>query len=300
VATARSRRPDRSGRARVLYVTGKGGAGKTSVASLLAAGCASHGETVALVGVTDVVDPSTIDRSTGVDAGVHCITLDERHALHHLLTHLLKFRMLSDRLMDSRTFSSVAAAAPGVKDLVYLSYLRELADGRTGSRFDTVVVDAPASGHSVPLLEAPRRVLELVPIGPIARIAREADALVRDHRHLTAVIVTLPEELGVTETLELHRALRGLDVAVAPIVINGVYPERLTSVQRSWLDEHGGSSDALLHAARRRRQLELLEPLRSLAGAESALHLLPFDFGAGRTNREAAVELADRVVSRGR
>ena len=251
--------------ARVLYVTGKGGVGKSFVAAELAHAAASRGLETALV---DVAGQAFAVAEPSGDAGprVDRITLDPRTALRHLLTRLLRFGFLSNRLMDSRTFSAVAAAAPGLRDLVYLSYVRDLADGRIGHRFDLVVVNGVASGHTIAMLEAPARVAELVAMGPAASIARATRELVADARRFRVAVVTLPEELCVTETGELHAALARLAVAITPTVINGVYPRRAAEGQARWLEENRVSQDAALYLARRRRQLAFVEHVASPGG----------------------------------
>jgi anion-transporting ArsA/GET3 family ATPase len=280
------------GATRTLFVTGKGGAGKSLVAGALAREAVRHGMRVVLV---DAIDPEDLtDLSAArTEPKVEKAVLEPRLALRHLLTRLLRFSFFSDRLMDSRTFSAVAAAAPGLSDLVRLDYLRELAHGRVSGRFDLLVVNAPASGHGIGLLEAPHKIADLFPVGPAAAVARAAREFTLDHRSFRAVVVALPEELSVAETEELHNELRRLRVGVSPTVVNGVYSERADPEQTEWLRTHPASSDARLYIERRERQLGLL---REMASPQGAPIVLPYLFKAAAVGASDRGRLFDAVV----
>ena len=105
----------------------------------------------------------------------------------------------------------LAAAAPGLPEFLVLHKLHGWLDARRLGRpvYDLVVVDAPASGHSLPLLAAPRTLGALARLGPdrassCARIERHAAPT---RRTTLVCLVTTPEELAVRETIELHREL---------------------------------------------------------------------------------------------
>jgi anion-transporting ArsA/GET3 family ATPase len=283
-------------RTRTLFVTGKGGAGKSFVAAELAREGAARGLRAAVVEAAAAetrARPRTPCAEGAAEPWTR-IVLDPREALRRLLMRLLRFGFLSNRLMDSRTFSAVAAAAPGLYDLVRMDYLAELATGRAGGRFDLLVVDAPASGHAVAMLEAPRRIEELVPLGPAAAVARAARALTAEAASFRAVVVALPEELSITETAELHAALERIEVGAAPTVVNGVYPERATGDQTAWLSAHpAASSDARLHAARRERQLSLAARVASPGGPPV---VLTRSFGTASLEASERARLFERLV----
>ncbi len=232
--------------------------------------------------------------------------LDERAALGQMVTRLLRVRFLAARLMDSRTFSAVAAAAPGVRELVYLSYIFDVARGRiapTGNRRaappDIVFVDGFATGHTIELLSSPYTSAELIPIGPAARIARDIGQAARDADGFRVVSVTLPEELAATETAELQDALGEIGVRIAATVVNRVYPDRFehcvdgAEAALGWLHSRRaagepGSSDALLYERRRVRQSRIVEGLRTIAGGSGFIELAhQFDGNGSETPRES-------------
>src|SRR5207244_926396 len=99
---------------------------------------------------------------------------------------------------------------PSLQELVMLGkilfHLREKRpDG--SYRFDRIVIDAPATGHAITFLSVPQVVVDTVPPGPLANDATWMRDLLVDPQTTGAVLVSLPEELPVNETLELHQAL---------------------------------------------------------------------------------------------
>jgi len=277
---------------RTLYVTGKGGAGKSFVTALLAREAARRGVRTAVVELVDE-RPSPEDAEPPKSAWVRRIVLDQRAALGHLLTRLLRLPFVTRRLLDSRTFSAVSAAAPGVKEIVYVSYLRDLAFGRTPHQADLVLVNGLASGHSRALLSAPERTRRLIALGPVTGVVEDAASFVTDADRFRVTVVTTPEELAVSETEELHDALADAHVPVTATVVNGVYPPRLTADQLAWVRKHEASSDAMLYMNRRARQLALAERVASPAGEPL---LLPFFFGSSPLEARTRGRLYEALV----
>jgi len=109
-----------------------------------------------------------------------------------------------------------------------LYHLQEkLPDGR--NRYDTLVLDAPATGHAITFLNVPQVLLRTVPPGPMAREALRMRDLLVDPRVTAAVLVAMPEELPVNEALELHAALKDkVNIRTHATVLNGIFPRRFT------------------------------------------------------------------------
>jgi len=274
------------GPARILFVTGKGGTGKSFLSRALARAAALRGMATALVHTRpETASPAGAVPSAGnAPAGngsaravpYQEVELDEREALETFLVRILRLGFVARRLLDSRTFSAVAAAAPGVSDLVRLLGITALS--RTEKGLELVVVDAPATGHSLPLLTSPWRILELTPLGPVAREARMAQAILDNPGRFVPVILTTPEELAVTETLSLVEQLRRAGIAPARVVVNGLWPVHLQARDADWLLASNASTDALLHWKRARRQGELVDILEARVGPCPGL---PFAFTEG-------------------
>jgi arsenite/tail-anchored protein-transporting ATPase len=255
--------------ARVFFVTGKGGTGKSSVARALAREAAARGTRVLLIRMQASGDAALRERPPAGRGRVFPSpslfrerTLDDQRDLEAFLTRVLGLGFVARRLGASRTFSAVAAAAPGLRDLVALSTIATEASRRRG----LVVVDAPATGHSIPLLRASDRVLELAPIGPVAREVERARALVRDSETFTAVLVTTPEELAIAEVVELRDEVLAAGVASIRVVVNGAWPAYVLEVEGESIADSDVSADATLHWRRHLRHVALARELEERVG----------------------------------
>jgi len=225
---------------RVLFVTGKGGVGKTAVALALAVGAARARRRVLLVevnpfgrvgeylgGCTLTSEPVEVATNLSV-AGITPAVIMEDFVLG-----ILRVRALARRLLESSTFRVVAAAAPGIEEFLTLVRIAAWEDERVGlkrrrHRFDLIVVDAPATGHSVPLLATPGTLLRMLPFGPLAASARALALLLADRERAAVAIVTRAEEMAVNETIDLATALMRIGVAILPPICNAVPPLRFT------------------------------------------------------------------------
>ena len=75
-------------------------------------------------------------------------------------------------------------------------------------KYDVVILDAPATGHGLDMLRVPKVILDVVPPGLLRRDAERAWALFQDPKTCAIVLVTLPEEMPTTETIELAARAR--------------------------------------------------------------------------------------------
>jgi anion-transporting ArsA/GET3 family ATPase len=225
--------------------------------------------------------------------------------MHEWLRHQLKSGALAGLLGHSRLFGYLTAAAPGVTELVTVGKVWDLAqvERRTGgSPFDLVIMDAPATGHAVALLRAPRTYANIARVGPIARQAASIDAFLRDSSATGVLSVALPEEMPVNETVDLEQRLADdLGMEVGQVVANGVLPERFTAADvrrlRS-LDGQGTKAaqaavaSALVEHGRAEAQQEQLERLR--AEVRAPVTTLPYLFEPEPRRRELEL-LSDRL-----
>lgn len=236
---------------RLLFVTGKGGAGKTTVAAALGLAAARRGKRTIVCEVaqqerlwrafsrsgegagtegTTRVSPRGY-REVELAPGLHAISLDPARALEEYLRLKLGSRALYRLLFENRIFQYLAAATPGLAEMTTISKVWELAqlDRRTPEArpYDLVVLDAPATGHGLGMLQAPRTFREAARAGPIHARAERVETFVSDPSLTGVVVVALPEEMPVSEALALHRSLfeelsREADVTV----VNALLPER--------------------------------------------------------------------------
>jgi arsenite-transporting ATPase len=280
--------------ARVLYLTGKGGVGKTFLAERIAANLAVLTGRVALIslgpGEAAVLAADASASPPGDAVELH--TLDDRAAMAQLLSRVVGLRMISERLLDSRTFSAVAAAAPGVREFVAMSFIQDVA---SRDRYRWVVVDAPSTGHSLALLGAPGRMARVAPFGPAARIAREIERFVCDGRTFRVALVSTPEELAAREAVEADNSLRALGITPQLVIVNGIYPELASTVQADWLERYSHDADVLLYLARRRRQRNVTANLISELGN---VELIPRELAGAASVTATLLDFATRLAGR--
>jgi len=285
-------------------VTGKGGVGKTTVAAALGLVAARRGQRTIVAEVARRDDVSRALGGEGIQEeelapGLHHLSIDPERAMELYLTDQLP-SALADLLASSRTFTYMAAATPGMRELLTVGKVWELAqeDRRApGARpYDLVVLDAPATGHGVAILSAPRTFARTARVGRIARQGRTIDAMVTDPARTGVIAVARPEEMPVTETLSLQDALRddvGLEVGL--VVANAVLPQRFSAAEAAALETapDGPEVRAARHAgARARAQRTQLRRLRR--GARAPVTTLPFVFD-GDPMARLALEL-ERVL----
>lgn len=165
---------------------------------------------------------NTIDRAGLSDQpwfeNLEVLRLTTRESLDQYLKIYLKLPLGPSRLGPlAKIFDYVSAAAPGVRELLIIGKIGW--EARNGD-WDQIIVDAPATGHVVELLTAPQSMAELVPTGPIAQqTGWLSDVLAADTT--SVVLVTIPEELPVTETGELFDRIKAeTSTSVELLVVN--------------------------------------------------------------------------------
>jgi anion-transporting ArsA/GET3 family ATPase len=222
----------------LLIVTGKGGVGKTTLATALALLAAERGLRTIVV---EMGEQARVPELFGLPAGesgaetrlregLWSISIDPDRALLEWL-QALGGRVSGKVLASSNTFQYFAAAAPGAKELVSMVKIWDLtqAKRRRGRSYDLVVLDAPATGHALGLLDSPRTFGAIARVGPIAGQADRLGKLLEDPARCSYVAVAHPTEMAITETLELQERLhdqlgRDLDA----VIVNGVLPQRFS------------------------------------------------------------------------
>ena len=225
---------------KLLVITGKGGAGKTTVSAATGLLAASRGLRTIVVEVGERQQLPALFGLRGWDAGVEhqlderlwSLSIDPDRALLEWL-QVLGGRISGRMLATSSTFQYFSAAAPGAKELVSMVKIWELTQSRRWRRapagYDLVVVDAPATGHALAMLQSPRTFGAIARVGPVAKQADSVRELLIDPARSGYVAVAQPAEMAVTETIELQRRLRGLlGRELDAIVVNGVLPRRFS------------------------------------------------------------------------
>ncbi len=213
----------------LLFVTGKGGVGKTSIAAALAQLGARAGKRTlvcemdakgALAGAFDTTALEFEPRKLAPD--LYAMEMNTEDSLKEYLRLFVKVPLVGRIGPLARTFDFVADAAPGVKEILAVGKLAYEVRER---HYDLVVVDAEATGHIVAQIGAPRVIEQLVKVGMVRDQTRWISEILEDPRRTGVVIVTTPEEMPVSETIDLIGRLdQESGVAPSAIVANRVLP----------------------------------------------------------------------------
>jgi len=214
----------------LLFVSGKGGTGKTSIAAAIAELAVRCGKRTlvcemdakgALAAAFDVRE-LTFEPSE-VQPGLFGMVMNTEDSLKEYLRLFIRIPLVGRIGPLARTFDFVADAAPGVKEILAIGKLCHEVRER---HYDLVVVDAEASGHIVAQIDAPRAIRELVQVGMVRDQTEWMLDILGDARRTGLVVVATPEEMPVTETIELVDKVRTTtDVDVAAVIANRVLPQ---------------------------------------------------------------------------
>jgi anion-transporting ArsA/GET3 family ATPase len=247
---------------RLIVVTGKGGVGKTTVAVALGLAAARAGKRTMLAEVAQQERVSRVFRREGLGYSearladnLYGMSIDPEHALKEYLGQQVG-GPLGGLLTGNRIFEYFTAAAPGVRELTTVGKVWELAQLQRradGAPYDLVIMDAPASGHGLALLRAPRTFGDIARVGPIRRRADAIHDFLTDRRRTGVVSVALPQEMPVNETIEFREKLRSeMGMHTDAVVVNSLLPERFTVEESDQVEAVNGDhgSDEVAAALR--------------------------------------------------
>jgi anion-transporting ArsA/GET3 family ATPase len=282
---------------RLVFVTGKGGVGKSTVATALGLLAARQGLR------TIVAELASQDRIQGLfsengereqfrevelEPRLFTISIDPQQAMEEYLR--VKAGTLGQALGSSRLFQAFAMATPGMRELLSIGKVWELAqlDRRTrgAAPYDLVIVDAPATGHGVGLLRTPKTFADIARVGPIAHQGRTIADTIADPEFTGVIAVATPEEMPVNETLSLVEELARDELSLDLVIVNALYPARFEAGE---IDDLNGALSktrsalarsalraALSEHARAATQREQLDRLRTQVNGRLAE--LPYVF----------------------
>jgi anion-transporting ArsA/GET3 family ATPase len=281
----------------LVIVTGKGGVGKTTVSVALGMRAAAEGKRTIVCEVAAQENASRMFEHTTVgfhevelEENLWAISIDPDESMREYVLLQLKVRAMRDMLFRSRIFNYLTAATPGLKELVTIGKIWELAQldrkVKSGRKYDTVIVDAPATGHGVGFLQTPRTFANIARVGPIHSQAQTLDNFITDHDNTGVAIVALPEEMPVNESAALeHDLVNEVGVAVDRVYLNGLYPERFSKGEAEKLTALAEAEEGAPRAAARaalsefgRAKSQRAQLARLRRRAQAPVKTLPFLF----------------------
>jgi anion-transporting ArsA/GET3 family ATPase len=276
---------------KLVIFTGKGGVGKTSLSAALAQCAVERSQRVLLAEVRSSrripplfgIEPEG-DGPLELRAGLEWIHLTPAAALEVYAMRLLRFRSVYRAVFEQRAVRRFLRAIPSLSEILVLGHLAFLVED---GRYDRVILDAPSSGPGALMLAAPREVMQGAPHGPLFSGAEWIQKLLTDGKRTRVHLVVTPEELPVSEAVDLHHRLQDeLDLPLGAVVINRTlenpFPHRAEAVlAAAGLLTQGRSlaSSAALLRARLALQEVYIDRLR--AGVDLEAIPLPEIFSSG-------------------
>ena len=217
----------------VQFFTGKGGVGKSSVIAALAMSAARAGKRPLIVELGAHTSsahvfhgPSVGYRPTEVFPAVFATRVQFEPALVDYITSRLKLRFIATLVARNNSLRKLFMAAPGVDEIVTLHRVSQLA---SSEQFSPILVDLESTGHALMFFDLPAVLEVFLSDGPLRQVLDSATALVRDPQRSAVHVVTVPEPLAVSETVQLYRDLRDRgDLHLGCLFIN--------RTPRVWLD----------------------------------------------------------------
>lgn len=222
---------------KLLILTGKGGTGKTTLCSALGLIASRIGKKTLLVEVNAREDIPALfgEKKHGYTereliTNLYSMSIDPFKAMEEYLYLRLKVRMIVKRIMNSALYKYLAKATPGLRELAtigkvwHLCERAVLKDGRP--RYDLVILDAPSTGHGIPMLKLPETAIEAIKVGPVVSEARKVQTFLSDRQMCGLNLVSISEEMPVSETTEFYqKAKEELDIGIDCLFINMVLPQ---------------------------------------------------------------------------
>ena len=242
---------------RLTIVSGKGGTGKSTIATAMALRAASAGKRTLLC---EVNAPQRINSAWATGGpfpaeieqrapNLWVVNLRPEESMREYVMMKLKFERLYKAFFQNRWARYFLKFIPALQELVLLGKIlyhvqEEASSG--GFKYERLIVDAPATGHALSFLKVPQVILDTVPPGILSREAFQMRQLLIDPEITGAVLVALPEEMPVNETLELYTRLKDeARITTSAVVLNQCISERFSQAELELLQKRSPQLGAM-------------------------------------------------------
>ncbi len=227
---------------RFTLCTGKGGVGKSTVAALLALRFARHGKRTLLCELNqhqERLAPLLGHAPVGskiseITENLWCVNIEPRAAMEEYALLKLRFKSITRRIFEHAGVQALINLMPGLNDLVMLgkAFNHERETAKNHPVWDRVVIDAPATGHGVPFFRLPQTICEAVHSGNLYKEAQAMQQHLADPARTAVHMVTLPETLPISETMELHTRLKTeTNLSLGCLFVNRCLPHPTVTLQ---------------------------------------------------------------------
>ena len=209
------------------FLTGKGGVGKSTLAILLSLSAVKRKKKVLLVELDPQGTLSSFFNQTlnatprPLAPGLDGILITPRTALREYIVKQVKFSKIYDLIFENKAMHFFLDAAPGIDEIAVIGKIFYLDQQK---KWYMIIVDTPASGHSLYLFKSPKVFLDITKVGPIAKRSEELYEMLLNPKRTAIHLVCLPEELPIQETLELNSEIKKLKLPLGKVFLNKMLP----------------------------------------------------------------------------
>lgn len=276
---------------RLIFVTGKGGAGKTTLSAALGVAASKLGKRVLLVETDEGESlasifsyPELTMTPANLHPGIQGARIAPRQVLEEYVKKYISLSFIANRIVRAELFEHLAEAAPGLSEIMTLGQIWRWEKRRNELDqllYDMIIVDTPATGHGLSLLRQPRTLVNMLKFGPIAEQTRQVQELLQNADKTGILLATLAEELPVNEAVDFILTIENdMNMNICMTVVNALYKNifsdedsrRLSDITQnghniSLLAENPIIQAAWTFVARRRMQQAHLERFIQFCGA---------------------------------